>query len=346
MGKAKYGGNKVKVLLFSDIHAHNYKEFSELKDGVNSRLRDCIEALSHIGKNCDDREIDEIWFLGDCFQLKNNIPSEVIKYIMDAFSNLIKDRTLLTDPGNHDLVSWSSNPVLLELFQQYLPEKKFQLIVSPSWIEKDNFRIYAEPFTRKVKELNERIVGLKTNPDRDIFFGHQDMIGMQYGGFQVENGLDPDVLSKKFKWSFIGHCHDPVKIRKNVVSMGAALQHNFGDADKERGWWIFDTEKSELEYIKNDFSPQFRDIVLGEEEEQLDADNKNFYRIKIKGDRSPESLGKIRWKRISYDVGSRIKKRATISFSDKKEDIIEKYVKLRGGDLEHKKLIELGREYL
>jgi len=334
-----------KKLLFGDLHAHNFREFSTIEGDVNTRLKDCVEVVLKIKGFCDKENVDEVWFFGDCFHLKNNLSSEVVKLVMDAFNELLKDRSLLAIPGNHDFVSWTSNPILLKLFHQYLPERRFTLVSSFGWIKGED-KIYVEPFTRKVKELNKRIAELKTNPEQDIFFGHQDMIGVRYGGFVVEHGLDADMLSKKFKWSFVGHWHIPGKVRENVISIGAPIQHNFGDVNQPKGWWIFDSEKGEIRLIQNDFSPRFFDIKVGPESIESPGDpSKDFYRIKVRGE-LPEFLNKLRWKRVSREVEGETKKRTTISFSDKKEDIVEKYVEARGGDLGHKKLVEMGRKYL
>lgn len=332
----------MKALIWADLHGHNFREFSTTEDGVNTRLKDCADVVGKILLSARKEKVDEIWFVGDLFHLKNNLDNQVIKAIMYEMKNLADYVGIFLIPGNHDYRAWSSDPILLEI----LEEMPGRLMLCDQGFLTKKKDIYIEPYTRKIDELNKRISELKVDSDDCIFFGHQDIIGMKYGGFTVEKGLDADVLSEKFKWSFIGHWHMPNKVRENVVSIGAPLQHNFGDVNQPKGWWIFDNEKGEVRLIQNDFSPRFWDTKVSSETTEFPGDSqKDFYRIKMKGD-LPEFLSELKWKRISREVEGKTKKRTTISFSDKKDDIIEKYVKVRGGDLDSKRLIEIGRKYL
>lgn len=338
----------MRALIWADLHAHNFREFSTIEDGLNTRLKDCADVVGEILLSAKKEKVDEVWFVGDLYHLKNNLDNKVIQTIMYEMGNLADNFPVYVVPGNHDYRAWSSEPILLEILNE-MPGKF--ILCESGWLSNysmdgKNGRIYIEPFTRKVRELNERMAKLETNPERDIFFGHQDIIGTRYGGFVVERGLDADILSKKFKWSFVGHWHVTSKVRENVLSIGAPLQHNFGDANQSRGWYIFDSEKGEMKFVANNFSPRLYDIKIGPETTEFPGDSsKDFYRIKVRGE-LPEFLNKLRWKRISRVVEGEVKKRTTISFSDKKEDIIEKYVKMRGGNLDHKKLVEMGRRYL
>ena len=357
-----------KILIFSDPHGHNYKEFSIIEDGINTRLMDCVEALKKIHYSADKNEVDMIWFTGDLFHLKNNLDNKVIQLIMHEMKDLAMQYPLLLVPGHHDLYMWSSNPVLLEMLAEF--SDQVVVVDKPMWIKDSRFfniPIYAEPCTRKIKELTDRIENLETNiQEGPIFLAHQDMLGMRYGGFVVDQGLDAELLSHKFRWSFIGHYHNPEKMelhkgdvdlfKDNVISVGAPLQHNFGDAGEPRGWWIirigddgheFDPEQ--IDFITNDFSPQFVDFTVKENQKFgiiPGLADRDFYRIKVEGKDLPEELNSIRWKRISHTISGQARRRTTISFSDKKEDIIEKYVKARGGELDYKRLIDMGRKYL
>ena len=183
-----------KVLQFADLHGHNYKEFSIIADGVNTRLLDCAETLRLINKSADDNEVDMIWFAGDLFHLKNNLDNKVIQLIMHEMQKLAEKYPLLLVPGHHDLYMWSSNPVLLNMLAEF--SDQVLVVDKPMWIRESRFfnvPIYAEPCTRKVKELNERLKNLETNhQEGPIFIAHQDILGMHYGGYVVEQGLDAE----------------------------------------------------------------------------------------------------------------------------------------------------------
>lgn len=339
----------MKSLVWGDLHSHNFREFSENINGINSRLLDCANVITELSKFAEKEKIEKIYFLGDLFQLKNNLSSDVIKVTMDALNDLVEDREMVIIPGNHDYTLWSSNPTLLNLFSKYIVKGKITIITEPTWID----NCYFEPYTRQTKELNERIKKLEVMDDT-IFFGHQDIIGMQYGGFEVEHGLDPEILVKQFRRSFVGHCHEPMKVvedvanNRMVISVGAPLQHSFSDVGGTRGWWTYDSKDNNLKFITNTFSPKFMDYEYDEKDDAIPGDpEKDFYRIKVVGNvELPPRLQRIKWKRINYIIGGETKKRTSISFSDKSVDVIQKYTSVRGGGLDHKRLIKIGQGYL
>ena len=352
----------MKVLICSDFHIHNYREFSKLDSGgINTRLLEGIKCLAEITLSGLEEKVDEVWFTGDLFQLKNNIDSKVIQLTIEAMKELADSFPLLLVPGHHDLYLWSSNPVMLELLKEF--SSNITVVDKPGWIIRQGVSVYVEPCTRKVLDLMKRIETLEIVPKNPIFLGHQDLIGMEYGGYKVERGLDSEILSKKFKYSFVGHYHQTRTINKNVISIGAPLQHSFNDAaetnsdsgfdeNARRGWFIYDDSKSELKYIRNKEAPEFIDYIYdkNKKEKEFIPGNweKDYYRIKVIGNHElPERLKRIKWKRVSYELRSVKKGRTTISFSDKKEDLLMKYVEVKAGDhLDKKVLIEIGREYL
>lgn len=330
-----------RLLILADIHAHNYREFATLDGSQNSRFTDCLDILELIREDVETEKADEVIIGGDLFHLKNSVDSAVIRRVMEMLCDFPRPVNLVF--GNHDYVRWNKDPELLYMIGAL--NKNVKHYMGGFAKRDDDYSIYVAHYTRKVSELVEQIEKLEV-PKRTIFFAHQDLIGSEYGSIINKTGLDPDMLSKKFWYSFVGHYHTSQKVRDNVISVGAPLQHSFSDIDSKRGWWIFDTDTEELEFKENDFSPQFKELVVEKGAGVDISDSHNFYRIKVKGSTAPKGIDNIRFKRISYeDVGTG-QRRSTISLSDAKEDIIEKYVKLKGADLDSAKLIELGRGYL
>lgn len=356
----------MRSLIFADLHDHNYREFSRLdKNGVNTRLLEGIKSLAQITLNGLEEKADEVWFVGDLYHLKNNLDSQVIQLTVNSMRELAEHFPLVLVPGHHDLYMWSTHPIMLELLKEF--SGNITVIDKPGWYRRNGVDLYVEPCTRKVSDLMERIEAVETIPaegqkKETVFLGHQDIIGIYYGGYEVIRGLDPDILSKKFDYSFVGHNHQPGFIRNNVISVGAPLQHNFSDAAKinsdsafdeeaKRGWWIYDSEK-EPKYIRNKDIPEFIDYVYDPDAEEKGFIpgnwEKDYYRILVKGKiELPARLQRIKWKRVTYEIPLGKKGRTTISFSDKKEDLLKKYAEIKAPDhLDKTRLIEYGREYL
>lgn len=344
-------------LIFSDLQAHNYQEFSTHNEkGINSRLLDCIKVLERIGVSVVKNDVEDVWFLGDLFQKKNNVDSKVLRLVMEKLYEIAEGSTpIYILPGNHDYRSWTSDPTLLELASDLIGADIY--VCDGRKIGKN---MYTEPFTRKVGDLEKRLEKLDTRADMDIFLGHQYLKGTKFGSYEVTyDGIASELLFKKFRISFLGHCHMMFRIKDKkddtrIVSIGAPLQHTFGDAGSKRGWWIFDDKDCSLKYVKNSFSPKFHTLMIEESwniekayenNEEMDFE-KDFFRIKVLGSKLPGGIGKIKWKRVMFEVVDKSKKRSTISFSDKKEDIFEKYIHEKKGTLNEKKLLKMGRDFL
>jgi len=352
----------MRSLIFGDLHSHNYREFSKLdRNGVNTRLLRGVMSLAQITLSGLEEQVEDIWFVGDLYHLKNNLDSQVIQATVTAMRELAEQFPLVLVPGHHDLYLWSSNPIMLELLKDF--SKNITVITKPGWYKlRKDIDFYIEPCTRKVSDLMKRIEILETVPKKSIFLGHQDLIGMEYGGYKVERGLDPKILSKKFKYSFVGHYLNPGIIQGNVISVGAPLQHSFSDAaetnsdssfdeNAKRGWFIYDSETG-VRHIRNKEAPEFIDYIFDPEKKEKEFIpgnwEKDYYRIKVIGNHElPERLKRIKWKRVNYELRDAKKTRTTISFSDKKEDLLAKYAKVKAPEhLDQKLLVEIGRDYL
>jgi hypothetical protein len=218
------------------------------------------------------------------------------------------------------------------------------------WIEQDEVYVYASPYTRRVKERNQEIAEASiAQNSRTIFLGHQDIIGVNYGGYVVEHGLDPDMLKDKFHFSFVGHCHDKLQVRDRVWSVGAPMEHNFSDEAKEHGFYILDTkDQMSVEFIVNSMSPRFHTLHYGDgiDTKFVGDPEKDFYRVILDGVDEPEEVKSIRYKRVMKRPSQGGAKRTTISMADSTKDIIEKYVEARAGKLDQDKLVEIGRKLL
>jgi len=346
------------ILIFSDLQTHNYREFSFITEKeINSRLQNCLDIFGMISSrvhastslgskdpteninNNKENKIKKIYFLGDLFNLKNNVDSQVIKLTLRNLilaANTVEK--LIIVPGNHDYRLWASEPALLEIAQEF-SENKIQLIDKPTLLKEE--RLYIEPYSRRISEVNERLKNIAIENDY-VFLGHQDINGISYGGAPVTNGLDADFLSKKFKFSFIGHYHNPAVVRKNVISVGAPLQNSFSDLGTQKGWWIFDGNETKFE--ENTISPIFKEISIKSEDEIIAVDEKNFYRVKISGTTLPKGIERLTFRRPMFIRQEIRRGRSEIQFSDSIETVLKKYIDGQKSNLDGEKLFNIGIE--
>ncbi|GAG32042.1 unnamed protein product, partial [marine sediment metagenome] len=75
--------------------------------------------------------------------------------------------------------------------------------------------------------------------------------------------LTLDMIPDHVKHVFAGHYHTHTEVNDKFTIVGAAMQHNWGDAGKPRGWLVYDTDTNEVEFIESNH-PKFVRISFSE----------------------------------------------------------------------------------
>lgn len=337
----------MKILFFSDVHAHNYQDFAHYGSGSNSRLEDAVEAVDAITEEAKVRGVDCICFGGDLYHLKNFVDSQVLRCMFEAFKRMAEVAPIYMCAGNHDYKSWDKDPVLVEMASGLLGRVFMeQRVMLGDWT------LFVFNYRRSIDEIRDIVANWNPTP-KSIGLFHQDVIGAKYGGIEVVKGLDAGVLANKFTFTFLGHYHTPCRYQPNVISIGAPLAHNFGDANTPHGFWILDTATMQAEFVENSESPQFIDVDFGDQERDLATElpgrgSKDFYRITMRGREVPESVRSLMWKRLIFaSADATQKSRTSIRFSDSAEAMVQKYVDSKAPEgLDKERLVTLGRKYL
>jgi len=340
----------MKIFAFSDLHAHNFPEFSCINgDGLNSRFASQIEALQLFRKDCHEGQADLITFSGDVFHLKNFVDSQVLRSVMQEFKLLSEIAPVVVCPGNHDMRGWQSDPTLINAFEDFLPSI---IIPKDEGYKIKGWTIRIFPFVRQVDGLVQRLQDMPRQ-EKTIGLFHQDIVGMNYNGFTVIKGIPAELISRKFTYGLFGHYHGMTKVAENVYVVGSPLELNFGEIGQKKGWVIIDSDQGKIWERENVLSPRFHDVILEEGESfnkgfnatQLDRD---YFRIKVKGDKVPEDVGSAKWRRISIETKNIKPERGDLKLSDPSDALIRKYVKAKGVEDKEmaEKLIELGKRYL
>lgn len=335
----------MKAMIFSDLHAHNYQEFAAITEDVNTRFLDCMDFMDRLTARAAEFKPDAILFGGDVYHLKNNVDSRVIKMTIEAFAELAKVAPVYMCAGNHDYKGWNQDPALIEILSGFV----FNIVHGEHCeIGNTGWAVDIFDFRRDIEEVKS-LARLVQKRKKTIALFHQDIEGAFYPGNNVaaEVGLNAAELGKKFDFSFVGHNHNAHVYGHNVISIGAPLQHNFGDTNEKRGHWELDTDAQQLDFIENTESPQFITLRISSDAQWVPGRQfKDFYRINVEGPDIPEVVSVLKWKRILMESGSAKKERAGIKLSDTTEDVIAKYVKAKNSDLDEEILINLGKELL
>ena len=93
-------------LLVSDLHFHNWGEFSTEVDGVNSRLQHIIDALNEAITTLILKGGDQVIIAGDVFHVRGSLVPSVLNPVLTFIREWCdKGITFHCIDGNHDLES-------------------------------------------------------------------------------------------------------------------------------------------------------------------------------------------------------------------------------------------------
>lgn len=242
----------MRVLLFSDLHAHSFRQYSEtLQDGTNSRLQDALNILNEISSLVAQYKVNVILFGGDLFHIKTPLVTVAFNKIYQAISNLSEQvgyaMGLLV--GNHDQVDKEGKIHTLETLKSVTA-----VMDEPSWYEfeyeGESLHILALPYQKDKTETQKLIKHYTDLPmeDQCILLGHLALNGAKMGANFIPDKPDKlnidDLRPEKFKQVFLGHYHIQQQVIGNVRYIGSTHHHNWGDLHQLRGVWIWDTPQN------------------------------------------------------------------------------------------------------
>jgi DNA repair exonuclease SbcCD nuclease subunit len=236
--------------LASDIHAHNWSQFSSIgADGVNSRLRTTLNELLRAAeaiKALTDEPVLRI--AGDLFHVRGKIEPSVFNPTFETFKKIAEmgvDVQII--PGNHDLEGVTAD-TLGNAMQQLDLIEGVEVFIEPTVCEDGTVMV---PWVESLAELR-KVCAPFANKDRDLII-HAPLNGVIRG--LPDHGLDPvDVSKWGFHRVFCGHYHNHTSPQPSVYSIGATTHQNWCDPDTRAGFLI--VTKDDVEY-KPTQAPRF-----------------------------------------------------------------------------------------
>jgi len=356
----------MKILIFSDIHIHPHKKSVE-------RLDDCIKVLDWVFDTAESNNIENIIFLGDLFHDRQKIDVLTYQKTFEIFEKhlLNKKINLYLLLGNHDLwhhqkwdvssvnplrnlpgVSVVNEPCVKQISDDYLfgfLPYTHDPIEDLKKVEKDWKKLCKEKSVDPPKILGAHIAvdGALWN----VKYGTTAEVAIEHDGDMVKVG--PNIFADWDK-VHLGHYHAEQKLTKNVEYVGSPLQLSFGEAFQDKHVIIYDIEKNQSQYVKNEFSPKH--YIINENQLEDYKLEGNFIRLEVE-DISSSSMAEVRKNLVenkkvaTMEIKQFVKKEDHIitdakSILYKEDEMIEKYVDQVNVDLEKEKLISIGKVIL
>lgn len=91
----------MEVVVFSDLHVHNYKNF----DRNGSRLENCLKVLDDVFAFANGNDINTILFAGDIVDQQQAVPTVASNALMERLRLLFNKYRHLRDSNN-----WKPRP--------------------------------------------------------------------------------------------------------------------------------------------------------------------------------------------------------------------------------------------
>jgi DNA repair exonuclease SbcCD nuclease subunit len=246
-----YGVFMAKICLISDTH-FGHKNDSILFHKAFVKFYDDI-----FFPELQRRGIKTVVHLGDLFDRRKYINFHILHRTRIDFLQKLVDGGYDTHIiiGNHDTYFKDTNDVnsITELIHMRYPN--FQVYEETQEIVFDKLRVLIVPWlnTTNMGPGLEMIAKSKAT----VCFGHLEIAGFNMSQTQVcEHGMDRAVF-KRFKKVLSGHFHHPNSDGK-IQYLGSPYEMTFADLDDPRGFYIFDTDTLELEFIQNPYKMFYR----------------------------------------------------------------------------------------
>lgn len=266
------------ILLYSDVHFHNWDAFSTVIDGKNSRLQSILDELGRAYDALFSMGGRTAYCGGDMFHVRGSVATSVLvpvlEFYRDQHSRGIQTHCIA---GNHDLetneTTWAGNLVSALQSVGVTPVDEIQLYGNAWFV----------PWHSSVAELRQKLVELSgsvTDAAECDLIIHAPVNGVITG--IPDTGLDPEWLKKLgFRRVFAGHYHNHVDFGGGVYSIGALTHQTWGDVGSKAGWMILKDEDARW-YASE--APKFVDLNQTEvlnEEDLIEAVEGNYVRVSI-----------------------------------------------------------------
>lgn len=273
--------NKPRVAVFSDLHLGVHSNSSHWHSYA-------LEWANWFKEECEKEEIEDIIFCGDWHHNRSEISVNTLQVSADIL-DILSGFNLIIITGNHDIYYKHRTDVnSISIFKN---RRNVTILDTYQTMNAFNRKISFCPWNTTAEDIE----------DSDAIFGHFEIETFRMTGYKVcEEGMKiRDLLSKSSR-IISGHFHtrhEKTFGAGSILYVGNPFQMDFGDADNQKGFYIFDFNTLEYEFRPNNISPCYKKISLSELVEQNDITpivvnnfSNNFVKLKIDMNISQQDL--------------------------------------------------------
>ena len=300
----------MKIIAITDIHYHEWQEFSTLDNGINSRLLQVDSVVKEATSYASLMGINHLFILGDVFHKRGSIGT-IAAHLFSQTLNSFLDKNIKNQVhvlvGNHD------QAVISGAYHALQPYNKERLYIydSPTYVRlNEDINCLMIPYLHDYQHI-QHIIDRENNAD--FIFGHFGVKGAALinTDFRDQSGIDlSNIVNKNLKGVFLGHYHTPQKLEFDIPTyyVGSPMHHTFNDEGQTKRLMLLDLYPQHYSSIKTTY-PRFITI----DESGLNKLNKiDYFRLRV----SNKNLTVIE---EALKITSKIK----IEYTNKEQDIKE-----------------------
>lgn len=264
----------MKIALAPDLHCF-YNTYGKLNDeGKNSREIEWDMLADELVKACVEKGVKVFVAPGDFFTNSRPTAEQVLK-VSKLFSNLEKNKIkVIGIAGNHDIggvnlkcmndvvsaIGDNSNWCYTQFGTIKIGDVGFAFL---PFVKTPQINAYNPDFANV--EVSEQLIqiayGLRASLENDekiktkILIGHWSIQGAVASSGRTMSGNEVvlpinSLLAQNWDACLFGHIHKPqVLSEKPFIAYSGAMQRiNIGEANDERGFWVYDTKAKKDNY--------------------------------------------------------------------------------------------------
>tara|TARA_Y100000310_G_C20702715_1_gene831518 strand:- start:11116 stop:12165 length:1050 start_codon:yes stop_codon:yes gene_type:complete len=210
-------------------------------------------------------KITRLFVLGDVFDSRTTINTNVHNVVYDLFDITLKDFDVYVIIGNHDIYYNSTLDVnSLKFLNKF---DNVTLIDRPKVIDVNDKKILMMPWLTDETKIVD-ILDEHRDCGAEVMMGHFDITGFSFNKYTTsKNGIPSDIFLNRFKTIFSGHFHTRTKRKigdTEFIYVGTPYQLTQADCDEERGFLIYNVRTQEKKFFSNDVSTKFINIEYPE----------------------------------------------------------------------------------
>jgi len=256
----------MELLIFSDLHIHNYKAFNENGD----RLDNCLRVLMEMFETAAAQGISHILFVGDLYDQQQAIPPIVINNTIEVFKALFDEYPeilFIAITGNHDQSTKNLKDAPAVSSIQHLDTifENFKVIDNSYMVLEDLITVYGIPYYSHQEHFQQAIPGP----------GMHDAILLIHQTPRHSNEMIPYECTaeqfSEFDYVFCGHIHKYERLADNFEIVGSPLHRDLGDEGQDKGYLIYNTDTKTTQRVLLDY-PKFERPVVEFTEQDTEVD--------------------------------------------------------------------------